>query len=67
MRSVEGYFAARAPETLALAIQWLIAAGKYCSYAIGFYGVLPSALTFVLFVLFLPWATRWASQGSWED
>jgi hypothetical protein len=67
VRSVESYFVERAPEALALATQWLAAAAKYCGHAIGFYGVLPAALTFILFVLFLPWAVRWAGDGSWED
>jgi hypothetical protein len=67
VRSVESYFAERGPETLALVTQWLIAAAKYCGRAIGFYGVLPAALTFVLFVLFLPWAVRWAGDESLED
>ena len=67
VRSVESYVAERGPQTLALAAQWLLAAAKYCGHAVGLYGVLPAAVTFVLFVLFLPWAVRWAGDGSWED
>jgi hypothetical protein len=52
---------------LAFASQWLSAAIRYSGEAIGFYGLLPAGITFVLFVLFLPWAIRWAGAGSWED
>jgi hypothetical protein len=67
VRSIEGYFAEDAPEASVLGILRLIAGAKHCGHAIAFYGVLPAALTFVLFVLFLPWGVRWAGDGSWED
>jgi hypothetical protein len=52
---------------LAFASHWLSAAIRYSGEAIGYYGILPAGITFVLFVLFLPWAIRWAGEGSLED
>jgi hypothetical protein len=78
-RAVAAYFAGRGAVATDAAIsaraeyaetfvsQSLIAATRYCGEAIGFYGILPAGLTFVLFVVFLPWAVRWAGAGSWED
>jgi hypothetical protein len=55
-------------ETIAGRImQWLIAAIAYTGEAIAFYGLLPLGITFVLFVLFLPWAIPWAQGGDYED
>jgi hypothetical protein len=48
-------------------MQWLIAAVAYTGKAIAFYGLLPLGITFVLFVLFLPWAIPWAQGGEYED
>ena len=50
-----------------LALEWLIAAAIYTGDAIAFYGLLPLGITFVLFVLFLPWAIPWALGGDYED
>ena len=59
---------AEAPETIAdFALHWLIAAIAYTAEAIAFYGLLPLGITFVLFVLFLPWAIPWAQGGDYED
>jgi hypothetical protein len=49
------------------ALHWLIAAVAYTAEAIAFYGLLPIGITFVLFVLFLPWAVPWAQGGDYED
>lgn len=58
----------QAPESIAgFAVQWLIAAAVYTGEAIAFYGLLPLGITFVLFVLFLPWAIPWAQGGDYED
>ena len=59
---------AQAPETTAgFVVQWLVAAVAYTAEAIAFYGLLPLGITFVLFVLFLPWAIPWAQGGDYED
>mgnify|MGYP001053953846 CR=1 FL=1 len=59
---------AQAPETVAgFVLHWLIAATVYTREAIAFYGLLPLGLTFVLFVLFLPWAIPWAQGGHYEE
>jgi hypothetical protein len=47
--------------------QWLLATGRYAGEAIFFYGILPVGLTFILYVMFLPWADRWSRQGLLED
>lgn len=47
--------------------QWILAAGRYAGEAILLYGVLPAGLTFILYVMFLPWADRWSRQGLLED
>lgn len=52
---------------LAYAARWLQAAIAYSGDAITFYGLLPAGLTFALYVLFLPWATHWARQGTIQD
>lgn len=58
----------QAPEGIAgFALQWLIAAITYTGEAVAFYGLLPLGITFVLFVLFLPWAIPWAQGGDYED
>ena len=58
----------QAPKGIAdFALQWLIAAIAYTSEAVAFYGLLPLGITFVLFVLFLPWAIPWAQGGDYED
>lgn len=58
----------QSPESIAaFAVQWLIAAIAYTAEAIAFYGLLPLGITFVLFVLFLPWAIPWAQDGDYED
>ncbi len=51
----------------AFGLQWMAAAAAYAGPAISFYGLLPLGLTFVLFVLFLPWAIPWAQGGEYED
>ena len=57
-----------APESIAgFALHWLIAAIAYTGEAVAFYGLLPLGITFVLFVLFLPWAIPWAQGGDYED
>lgn len=40
---------------------------RYTAETIAFYGLLPLGITFVLFVLFLPWAIPWAQGGDYED
>jgi hypothetical protein len=58
----------QAPENIAgFALHWLIAAVAYAGETIAFYGLLPLGITFVLFVLFLPWAIPWAQGGDYED
>ena len=58
----------QSPESIAgFALQWLIAAIAYTAETIAFYGLLPLGITFVLFVLFLPWAIPWAQGGDYED
>lgn len=58
----------QAPETFVdFVLHWLIAAGAYTAETIAFYGLLPLGITFVLFVLFLPWAIPWAQGGDYED
>ena len=58
----------QAPEGIAgFALHWLIAAIAYAAEAIAFYGLLPLGITFVLFVLVLPWAIPWAQGGDDED
>jgi hypothetical protein len=47
--------------------QWILATGRYAGEAILLYGILPAGLTFILYVLFLPWADRWSRQGLLED
>jgi hypothetical protein len=47
--------------------QWILAAGRYSGEAILLYGLLPAGLTFILYVMFLPWADRWSRQGLLED
>ena len=49
------------------ALRWLVAAIAYTAETIAFYGLLPLGITFVLFVLFLPWAIPWAQGGDYED
>jgi hypothetical protein len=59
---------AEAPDSIAgFALHWFVAAVAYTADAIAFYGLLPLAITFVLFVLFLPWAIPWAQGGDYED
>jgi len=48
-------------------VHWLRALAEYAGPPVMFYGVLPTSLTFFLFVVFLPWADRWSSQGSLEE
>lgn len=43
--------------------QWILATGRYSGEAILLYGALPAGLTFILYVMFLPWAERWSRQG----
>jgi hypothetical protein len=58
----------QSPEGIAdFVLHWLIAAFAYTGEAIAFYGLLPLGITFVLFVLFLPWAIPWAQGGYYED
>jgi hypothetical protein len=58
----------QAPESIAgFALHWLIAAIAYSGETVAFYGLLPLGITFVLFVLFLPWAIPWAQGGDYED
>jgi hypothetical protein len=57
----------QAPESIAFALQWLVAAVAYTGEAVAFYGLLPLGITFVLFVLFLPWAIPWAQGGDYDD
>ena len=47
--------------------QWVLATGRYSGETILLYGILPLALTFILYVMFLPWADRWSRQGLLED
>ena len=47
--------------------EWILAAGLYSGEAILLYGLLPAGLTFILYVMFLPWADRWSRQGLLED
>ncbi|HWA48494.1 MAG TPA: hypothetical protein VG742_09490 [Dongiaceae bacterium] len=47
--------------------QWILAARHYSGEAILLYGLLPTGLTFILYVMFLPWADRWSRQGLLED
>jgi hypothetical protein len=56
-----------ADDGLQIVVDWLLAVERYSGWTIVFYGVLPLALTFVLYVMFLPWADRWARQGLLED
>src|SRR5262245_28729503 len=59
---------AEAPDSIAgFALHWLIAAVAYTAEAVAFYGLLPLGITFVLFVLFLPWAVPWAQGGDYDD
>ncbi len=48
-------------------LPWLTPVLDYAGPAILFYGVLPASLTFFLYVVFLPWADRWSSQGALEE
>ena len=57
----------RADGGIQIAVHWLLAAERYSGWTIVFYGVFPLALTFILYVMFLPWADRWARQGLLED
>jgi hypothetical protein len=58
----------RLPENTAeFVIRWLTAPMEYTGEAIAFYGLLPLGITFVLFVLFLPWAVPWAQGGGYEE
>ena len=67
-RAIRVMAQADAPQSSAdFALQWLIAAFVYTGEAIAFYGLLPLGITFVLFVLFLPWAIPWAQGGDYED
>src|SRR5262245_32982918 len=52
---------------IAFAAQWLAAAVRYVGDPVAFYGALPAAITFAVFVLFLPWAVPWAQRGEFED
>ena len=54
-------------ELVALCLRWVEATIAYCGEAFAFYGLLPASLTFALYVVFLPWADRWASQGTIQD
>ncbi|HEV8389756.1 MAG TPA: hypothetical protein VGQ35_07925 [Dongiaceae bacterium] len=66
--AANAYFEGRATaHDFAFAVQWLLAAVDYCGRAIAFYGLLPLGITFVLFVMFLPWAIPWAQGGDCED
>jgi len=56
----------RADGGIQIALQWLQAVERYSGWTVFFYGVLPLSLTFVLYVMFLPWADRWARQGLLE-
>jgi hypothetical protein len=47
--------------------QWVLAVGRYSGEPILLYGILPVGLTFILYVMFLPWADRWSRQGLLED
>ena len=59
---------AQSPESIAgFALEWMIAAIVYTAETIAFYGLLPLGITFVLFVMFLPWAVPWAQGGDYED
>ena len=56
------------PESITgYAMEWLMAAIAYTAEAIAFYGLLPLGITFVLFVMFLPWAIPWSQGGDYED
>lgn len=68
LRAIGVMAQSQAPESIAgYALRWLIAAIAYGGETIAFYGLLPLGLTFVLFVLFLPWAIPWAQGGDYED
>jgi hypothetical protein len=67
-RAIGVMMQAQSPEGIAgFALQWLIAAIAYSGETVAFYGLLPLGITFVLFVLFLPWAIPWAQGGDYED
>ena len=58
----------QSPESIAgFALEWMIAAIVYTAETIAFYGLLPLGITFVLFVMFLPWAIPWSQGGDYED
>jgi hypothetical protein len=55
--------AAQGDGVLPATAAWTLAAARYAGEAVLFYGVLPAALTFVLYVLLLPLADGWAARG----
>ena len=66
-RMVDLHVADQALSGIQVVGQWLLATGRYAGEAILFYGILPVSLTFILYVMFLPWADRWSRQGLLED
>lgn len=48
-------------------VHWLAAMAIYVGQPVLYYGLLPAGLTFFLYVVFLPWAERWPSQGTLDD
>lgn len=66
-RMVDLHVADQALSGLQVAGQWLLAIGRYSGEAILLYGILPVSLTFILYVMFLPWADRWSRRGLLED
>ena len=68
-RAIDIMAQSQAPESIVgfAPLQWLVAAAAYTGETIAFYGLLPLGITFVLFVLFLPWAIPWAQGGDYED
>lgn len=66
-RMVDLYAADQPLSGAQLAGQWLLALGRYSGEAILLYGILPAALTFILYVMFLPWEERWSRRGLLED
>lgn len=66
-RMVDLHVADQALSGLQVTAQWVLAIGRYSGEAILLYGILPAGLTFILYVMFLPWADRWAQNGLLED
>ena len=66
-RMVDLHVADQGLSGIQVAGQWLLATLRYSGEAILFYGILPVSVTFVLYVMFLPWADKWSRQGLLED